>query len=112
MSDTIRSSDQSEQTPSSGTTRDPEKVIHELMMGYPSSRDLTIGSSDQPGPRVWELPAQPGRDVTAVVDYEGDTWHRVLGESEGADRWRSGLTDAVYAWMDVLEYAPLTEVRS
>ena len=59
------------------------------------------------GPQVFERGASaPGPEVTQVKDVEGDTWTRSGGY------WyldEAGASD--HSWSDVLDFAPLTEVR-
>jgi len=63
------------------------------------STDPTPESSS---PRTWELPPEPGPEVTAIRDCDGDVWAR-LGNS-----WEGGGHSAV-AWHELLVYGPLTD---
>ena len=58
------------------------------------------------GPRRWALPDEPGPEVTAVRDRDGDVWYRTV------DGWKLN-PDPMYVgdtWAQVLQNAPLTDV--
>jgi len=56
----------------------------------------------------WELPAEPGPEVLAVRDEDGDVWTRA------ADGWTcSGMSiTRVRPWREVLSFAPLIDVTA
>lgn len=59
-------------------------------------------------PRRWEVPSEPGPEVTAVRDRDGDVWKRA---ENGA--WEMMLERGVLlagSWEDLLWHAPLTDV--
>jgi hypothetical protein len=50
---------------------------------------------------------EPGPEVTAVQDVDGDVWVRV----DGGWRLSRSMSGNVWPWSSVLESAPLTEVH-
>jgi hypothetical protein len=62
-----------------------------------------LREAGQPG--RWELPPEPGLDVTAVWDRDGDLWlHR------GQGCWVTGADREGAPWAEAMRYAPLVAV--
>ncbi len=57
-------------------------------------------------PRTWSLPAEPGPEVKAVRDCDGQVWRRDPGV------WfigKRGAGGTALPWGDLLRFGPLTE---
>lgn len=58
--------------------------------------------------RSWDLPPEPGPEVTAVRDVDGDEWAREM------DGWimptRDGIGYYAAPWRELLQHAPLVDV--
>lgn len=73
-------------------------------------------ADEEPGPRTWRLPEEPGPEVTAVRDADGELWQRTaLGRwdlspsrTEVGRRVRVSSPAGV-AWSDLMLYGPLTD---
>ncbi len=61
-------------------------------------------------PRTWSLPPEPGPEVTAVRDHDGDLWHR------DPDGWwrlhRKTWSGTARQWGELLEFGPLTDATN
>lgn len=53
-------------------------------------------------PRTWELPPEPGPEVTRLRDGDGDFWTRI------GSAWEGGGHSAV-AWHELLVFGPLVD---
>jgi hypothetical protein len=59
------------------------------------------------GPRRWQLPAEPGPEVTAVRDARGDLWNRQRRGGWRLDR----PMGALWSWATLIrQEGPLTDV--
>jgi hypothetical protein len=64
-------------------------------------------------PRCWQLPAEPGPEVTVVDDKDGYRWHRA-GRTSG-ERWRYDADDRpiFLYWRElVANRGPLTDATA
>lgn len=58
-------------------------------------------------PRSWQLPPEPGPEVKAVRDYQGDLWAR---RPDGWG-WALSAENNLWGWQALLmDYGPLTDV--
>jgi hypothetical protein len=72
-----------------------------VLTAYRAGQAATPG-----GPRRWQLPAEPGPEVTALQDRLGRTWSRV----RGLPLWGGPETGSVLPFVDLLDhYGPLTD---
>jgi hypothetical protein len=76
---------------------------------------LTTDPAEDPQPRTWALPAEPGPEVTAVRDADGDRWVRV-GDGWGMQTGHPGPGGSTHVhvgrartWLEVLVFAPLVD---
>jgi hypothetical protein len=78
----------------------------------PASPDAGIPpqEDDRPGPAMWVLAEQPGRDVTAVRDHVGDRWKRLISDGPAEDDvWDDGVF-LLLPWVRlIVEFGPLTD---
>jgi hypothetical protein len=67
------------------------------------------------GPQTWQIPAQPGPEVTHVRDNAGRIWRQpALGyhnPDQWAGYWRTSDNQLAKAWLELLTgFGPLTDV--
>jgi hypothetical protein len=66
-----------------------------------------------PPPQVWELPAEPGPEVTRLRDKDGDEWKRHVpppwAKSASQSEWHSEKRRLVVTWLGLLAYGPLVD---
>ena len=71
-------------------------------------------STSAPAPRAWnqtwnEVDSEPGMDVKAVQDCEGDTWYHIAPNCWSTQR--DDPPEISSPWGYVIGYVPLIEVR-
>lgn len=86
---------------------DPRNVISNLADEVLRLR-IQIATAEDEKALTWSLPPEPGPEVTALRDQDGDLWVR---DPDGC--WRQDSGSAHMAWHDVLnEWGPLTDASA
>jgi hypothetical protein len=86
--------------------------LHEAIgvaLEHAANMATPVAPTSNAGPRAFfgVDVVEPGPEVTAVKDVDGDVWVRV----DGGWRMSRSMSGNVWPWSSVLESAPLTEVH-
>jgi hypothetical protein len=60
-------------------------------------------------PTAWELPPEPGPEVTELWDKGGERWER-SDDEDTPDGWVRDRGEGVYEWAEMLMHGPLSAV--